>query len=217
MARLQEELIFGQMRYLKGAEGFAASSTDELILNFGAITSNVGQVLKWNTAALTNDSVMVFGSEYGLGGVTMLNDININTSTANIAVFDSTLTNTDYARLDGKLTNGNLQVGDVGYDGILYLTGDNDLTSIKINSGTTSTGFTKDNITDKGNNCSSSIHTNVSVYNDGKLILADNETLGIVYVANISSVLKTYGDISASTITNNGTLMTFGEATTTLQ
>ena len=176
-----------------GAGGFAASSEDGLILNFGAITSNVGQKLKWNSAAISNDAVMVFGSEYGLGSVVMLNDIDMNNSTGNIVVYDSALTNADYVLLSGKMTNGGLNIGDAGYNGTLYLTGKNALTNLTVNSGTVSTFG-------GGSISSDTVNTSVIV-NGGDLQLWAEETFDTLAVkadASLTAVdsLSMKGDIN---------------------
>ncbi len=187
-----------------GAGGFAASSADGLTLNFGAITSSVGQTLLWNSSAITNNSVITFGSSYALGAVTMLNDININGSTANVAVFDSVAnSNLDYARLSGKLTNGSLQIGDAGYNGLLYLTGDSELTKLTVNSGTVSTLFGTGANQVSGNLSSASVATNIDVNNGGIVILAADENLGIINVSS-GSGFQTLGNIKFTALNNSG-------------
>ena len=121
-----------------GAGGFSATA-ENLIINFGAISSNQGQTLKWDTSSISNDSTIVFGSAYAEGYVALLNNIDMNTKVGHIVVYDNTNSANDYALLTGSLTNGGLQVGANGYNGQLSLTGQSSLSSLAIDSGLVST------------------------------------------------------------------------------
>ena len=135
----------GQVAW-NGAGGFAAGTTEGIQINFGrtANAASSGQTLFWGSNYLATDSTLVFGSEYGLGSVEWMNDINLSGHTGNIVVFDSQQV-LDGAKVDdaaymrGNLYGGNLKVGDLGYNGTLYLTGQNKLTGLEILGGVVST------------------------------------------------------------------------------
>ncbi|MBR2575377.1 MAG: autotransporter-associated beta strand repeat-containing protein [Loktanella sp.] len=140
-------IVPGQISW-KGAGGFAAGTEDGIVLNFGRTSNNPGsgQKLVWGSSYLATNATLVFGSEYGLGDVTWMNDINLNTQTGNIVVFDSKQVDVDGDLVDdaaimrGTLSNGNLRVGDIGYSGRLFLLAQNSLTTITVEDGIVSTG-----------------------------------------------------------------------------
>ncbi len=204
-----------------GAGGFAAGTTEGIQINFGR-TGNAagsGQTLSWGSNYLTEASTLVFGSEYGMGSVEWMNDINLNGKTGNIVVYDSQQvlaeTNTkvnDAAYMRGKIYGGSLNVGDAGYNGTLYLTGQNALTGLTINSGVVSTlddqGKVGRLFDPAGNSNSLTINANAA------LLLGSSEKTQQVTV-NKEGYLGTLTDAKLSTtgtLTNSGTVVLNAQA-----
>jgi hypothetical protein len=130
-----------------GAGGFASANTDGIVIDFGRTASvpGSGQTITWGASYLTNTSSLIFGSEYGRGNVTLMNNIDLAAGTRSIAVFDSLQTVNgavvnDAAYLRGNITNGSLRIGDTGFRGTLYLLGQNDLGALTIEEGKVVTG-----------------------------------------------------------------------------
>ena len=86
-----------------GSGGFAAGDGG-LELNFGAVVNGTTrQNLTWNSGGfVTAGSTLLFGSDYGTGVVTLLNNVDLNGLNGRIAVYDNTAVTTDYAVLAGK-------------------------------------------------------------------------------------------------------------------
>jgi hypothetical protein len=123
-----------------GSGGFAATAPG-LTLNFGSVNGGLGQTLTWGSGGFVNaGSTLVFGSDAtdATGVVTLKNNINLAGNTGGIAVYDNAAS-TDYANISGNITNGTLLVGDTGYSGTLYLTGQNSLSGVTVQNGTLST------------------------------------------------------------------------------
>ena len=208
-----------------GAGGFAAATEETLTLNFGAITTEEGQELIWNTSNISNDSVMVFGSEFGIGAVEMLNDMDINGSSANFVVFDNPQSDLDYALLSGNFTNGSVSIGDAGYTGALLFSGQNEITTLNVNNGVVSTFG-------DGRISSADQFTTLNV-NGGTLNLINSESLNNVLVDNgavlslggltVAEDINVYGTmfvlngLNARNITNHSptTVMQMSDITTT--
>ncbi len=157
-----------------GAGGFAAGTSNGIQINFG-LTANApgsGQTLFWGSDYLTETSTLVFGSEYGMGSVEWMNDINLDGKTGNIVVFDSqqVLAGTkvsDAAYMRGNIYGGSLNVGDIGYNGTLYLTGQNALTGLTINGGVVATQDDQGKVgrlfDPEGNNNSLTVNANAAL------------------------------------------------------
>lgn len=119
-----------------GSGGFAATQAG-LTVNLG-IQSGGSQQLTWNAGGFVGaGSTLVFGSDAAeaSGVVTFVNAINLNGNIGRIAVYDNAAA-TDYAVMTGAVTKGALIVGDAGYTGTLYLTGQNMLTGLTVRGGT---------------------------------------------------------------------------------
>ena len=196
-----------------GSGGFAAATEEDLILNFGRIGSSGGQVLRWNTSGISNDSVIVFGSQYGEGSVRLMNAINMDTRTGRFAVYGTKPGSGAYAPehsayLQGFLSNGSIEVGSAGMDGLLVLTANNDLTGATVNSGTLSVlgrlfkpGVGGDlRITNNGEGAGS-----VYLWSDELILNAIVET---------GAELIAAGAVTTTSIDNTGTI-NFGGMTTT--
>jgi fibronectin-binding autotransporter adhesin len=206
-------IVPGQISW-NGAGGFSAATADGIVLNFGRVTDEgAGQKLYWGSSYLTTDSTLVFGSEYSLGSVTWMNDIDLQTHTGNIVVFDSQQIDdatgdpvADLAFVRGDLTNGALRVGDTGYDGTLLLLGTNDLTGVTVEEGLvmTSDGTTTGRLFDTTNG-------GFVVVNDGGgLVLAGSETVTTVDVAQGGILVSSQGLTSSDTLTNDGVMLLSG-------
>lgn len=127
-----------------GSGGFAAGD-EGLVLNFGQITESLAQPLGWNANGFVpGNATLIFGSQYGTGAVTFLNNVNLNGLTGRIAVYDNLNSDNDWAVLAGNYNNGSLMIGSQGYNGSLFLTGQNNLSSLTLNSGIVSTRFGED-------------------------------------------------------------------------
>ncbi len=196
-----------------GAGGFAAATEEDLILNFGQLGSSAGQVLKWNTSAISDNSVIVFGSEYSQGTVRLLNSINMNESTGNFAVVGTKPTGEDShdasqtAYLQGFLYNGSIEVGSAGMDGLLIITAQNELTGATFHSGITSV---LGRLFKPGEGGNLLITNNGS--GAGEVILWNDE---LILNANLEggATLTAAGDVGLVDLVNAGTV-NFGGSTT---
>ena len=196
-----------------GAGGFAAATEDDLVLNFGQLGSSAGQVLKWNTAAIADDSVITFGSSYGQGSVRLLNAIDMNGRNGKFAVHgDKPGVGQEYsaphtAYLQGKLSNGTIEVGSAGMDGLLVITSNNELTGATINSGVVSV---------LGRLFKAGVGGDLLITNNGsgagELILWNNELMLDLDVQS-GGVLTSFGNVEAQAIDNSGTLNFGGSVT----
>jgi autotransporter-associated beta strand protein len=134
-------LIPGQIMW-NGAGGFAAGTADGITLSFGKTVGGSAQTLVWGSSYLASGSTLVFGSEYGQGRVTLTNNINLNGQVGQVVVYRNpgdVAGGANTAYLTGVMSNGGLIVGSAGYDGYLYITGQNALSSYTQNSGTVMT------------------------------------------------------------------------------
>jgi autotransporter-associated beta strand protein len=181
-----------------GAGGFSAATEEGLILNFGAINSTTGQTLRWNAAGITDDSVIVFGSELSQGTVTLVNAFDLNGSTGRFAVFgNSGELAPEQAVMSGALSNGSIEVGSAGYEGALFLTGQSSLTNVTVNSGVLSTQG-------GGRLFAPGVGGNLTV-RDGDVQLWAGERLLSASVAAGAS-LTSVGSVVADEIDNLGTM-----------
>ena len=197
-----------------GAGGFSAATAEGIVLNFGRITDDGdGQKLYWGSSYIASDSTLVFGSEYSLGSVTWMNNIDLQTHTGNIVVFDSKQIDdatgekvADLAFVRGDLTNGALRIGDTGYDGTLLLLGTNDLTGITVEEGLvlTTDGETTGRLFDTTNGGF------VDVNAGGWLVLTGSETVTSVDVAQNGILMSSQGLTSDNAITNEGVMSLSG-------
>ena len=195
-----------------GSGGFAAGKADGITINLGKISSTMGQSLTWGSHYLEEDSVLVFGSEYGLGSVHWMNKIDLDKKTGNIIVFDSKqkvdgVEVNDAAYMYGDIKGGGLNVGANGYNGTLYLLGQNELSGININSGTVSTlKSTEDGevlvgqLFSKENTIAS-----VDIQAGAKLVLGDDEHVKNIttHADHDSQGVLTVGDKSIINISEN--------------
>jgi fibronectin-binding autotransporter adhesin len=197
-----------------GAGGFAAGTTDGIQINFGRTgnSASSGQVLYWGSDYLSGNSTLVFGSEYGLGSVEWLNDINLAGKTGNVVVFDSQQVINgnkvnDVAYMRGRIFGGALNVGDAGYSGTLYLTGKNALTELTTNGGVTST---LDNYGNKGQlfdpNGAGGV---ITVNANSALVLASPEKTNQITVNQDGSLASLPGAVlnNSGAMDNLGTLV----------
>lgn len=197
-----------------GAGGFAAGTTDGIQVNFGrtANAAGSGQTLFWGSNYLTVNSTLVFGSEYGMGSVEWMNDIDLSGQTGNIVVFDSQQVLAgakvnDVAYMRGNIYGGSLKVGDIGYNGTLYLTGQNELTGLTINGGVVATRDDQGKVgrlfDPAGNSNSLTVNTHAA------LLLGASEKTQLLTV-NQNGYLGTSTDAELSTtgtLTNRGTVV----------
>lgn len=197
-----------------GAGGFAAATEDDLILNFGRIGSSGGQVLKWNTSGISDDSVIVFGSEYSQGSVRLLNAINMNGAVGKFAVHgtkpgegDPGFAASHSAFLQGFLYGGTIEVGSAGMDGLLTITASNELTGATFHSGVTSV---------LGRLFKPGVGGNLFLTNNGSgagEVILWNDELILNASLQSGSVLTTAGAVSLVDLDNSGTINLGGAAT----
>ena len=185
-----------------GSGGFAATA-DGLTLNFGSINGGLGQALTWGSGSFVPvGSTLIFGSDAidATGIVTLKNNINLNGNQGQIAVY-ANAAGTDYANIAGRITNGTLLVGDTGYSGTLYLTGQNALSGLTVQNGTVSTllGNTVGTLMDATNGGYLTI-------TGGAVILGGAEKLTSVNLSS-DTALTAYGALTTSDITNAGTIV----------
>jgi hypothetical protein len=122
-----------------GSGGFAATGRAHAQLRFDQRRSGSAADLGISSFVPVG-STLIFGSDAvdATGVVTLKNNINLNGNQGQIAVYDNA-SGTAYANISGNITNGTLLVGDTGYSGTLYLTGQNTLTGLTVQNGTVST------------------------------------------------------------------------------
>jgi autotransporter-associated beta strand protein len=196
-----------------GAGGFAAASEEGLVLNFGKLGGSIGQTLLWNSPGINNDSVFVFGSEYGQGSVHLINAVNMNTRTGKFAVYGSRPAQGTYAAehtayLAGFLSNGSIEVGSAGMDGLLLVTASNELTGATVNSGTVSV---------LGRLFKPGVGGDLRITNNGEgagTVYLWNDELILNAIVSAGGELTAAGAITTTSIDNAGTI-NFGGVTTT--
>ena len=189
-----------------GAGGFASASEDGLILNFGALTGVSGQTLFWNSSALADNAVLVFGSDFSQGSVTLVNAINLNGRTGRVVSFGDAEEASGTVNLSGAITNGDFDIGSTGYDGAVYLTGRNSITNLRVRSGLVST-------MGGGRLFSSSVGGNLTV-TGGSVVLQGAEKINNLSVSSGASVAAA-GAIEGADLVNDGLLSFLGGATYT--
>jgi autotransporter-associated beta strand protein len=189
-----------------GAGGFASASEDGLILNFGALTGASGQTLFWNSSALADNAVLVFGSDFSQGSVTLVNAINLNGRTGRVVSFGDAEEASGTVNLSGAITNGDFDIGTLGYDGAVYLTGRNSITNLRVRSGLVST-------VGGGRLFSSSVGGNLNV-TGGSVVLQGAEKINNLNVSSGASVAAA-GAIEGADLVNDGVLSFLGGATYT--
>ncbi|RVU05661.1 hypothetical protein EOE18_06610 [Novosphingobium umbonatum] len=184
-----------------GSGGFAAGA-DGLVLNFGAVTNGTSrQELTWNSGGfVTAGSTLLFGSDYGLGKVTLLNNVNLNSLNGRIAVYDNTAVDTDYAVMAGKWTNGSLEINDTGYSGTIYFTAQNTLTGLTVHDGVVSTSY--DGTIGRLMNASTGGYLTMT---GGELDLYSAEKFTTVSLA-AAATLNAYASVATGNINNVGTI-----------
>lgn len=216
--------LAGQVSWT-GSGGFAAGD-DGLTLNFGMITPTTGQSLTWNGGGfVTAGSTLLFGSNFGTGAVTMVNNVNLNGLTGRIAVFDNANSENDYAVMAGKFSGGALEINDNGYGGALYFTNENSLTALTVRNGLVSTGY-DDAVGRLMNGTNGGALTvlggAVQMHGDERLLDVNVGALGFVRAyadlttgqINNAGIIAVDGLATTSNIVNSGQL-TFGSDTTT--
>ena len=112
-----------------GSGGFAASGG---VLN---VKLNNNQTMTWGSNSFVpNGNALVFGSKYATDVVNFKNSINLGNAnrtilvTANDATLSGAAANTDFAVMNGIISNGSLTIGDSSHTGIVVLTGVNTYT-----------------------------------------------------------------------------------------
>lgn len=189
-----------------GSGGFAAQA-DGLTLNFGAITPTSGQSLTWNAGGfVTTGSTLMFGSTFGTGLVTMVNNINLAGQTGRIAVLDNTAADTDAAVMAGVLRNGGLIVNDTGYAGALYFTNQNELNALTVRNGIVSTKF--EDVTGR---LMASSGGSLNVLNGAVYLHSDERLLGVNIAA--PGIVNAFADVTAADVVNAGIFAIEGTAT----
>jgi len=187
-----------------GAGGFASASEDGLTLNFGALTGSAGQTLFWNSSALADNAVLVFGSDFSQGSVTLVNAINLNGRTGRVVSFGDAEVASGTVNLSGAITNGDFDIGTLGYDGAVYLTGRNSITNLRVRSGVVSTQG-------GGRLFSSSVGGNLTV-TGGSVVLQGAEKINNLSVS-AGATLAAAGAIEGTDLINEGVLSFLGGAT----
>jgi autotransporter-associated beta strand protein len=189
-----------------GSGGFAAGE-DGLTLNFGKTVSSGGQALTWGSSGFVgNGSTLIFGSDFGAGAVTLVNNVNLNGLTGRIAVYDNLTSDNDWAVMAGRFTNGTLVINSAGYSGTAYFTNQNGLSGLTVNNGTVSTGF-QDAI---GRMMDETLGGNLLV-NAGFVDFAGPERLRTVVIGG-QGVVAARSTITSGSINNAGSLSIAGEA-----
>jgi fibronectin-binding autotransporter adhesin len=145
-----------------GSGGFASSNDGGItIVNLGQLNAvtELGQTLTWgadgffvasSTTGAGINGTLTFGSELSTGAIRFTNDVDLNAFNAvnsgtigRVAVFNTGTSASSKATLSGDWTNGGLLVGDAAsgsnYDGTLFMTGANDLTTLILADGRLST------------------------------------------------------------------------------
>lgn len=194
-----------------GSGGFAAES-EGLTLNFGKLyTMPQGQLLTWGSRGFVgNGDTLVFGSEYGIGVVTLVNSVNLNNLQGRIAVYDNEDVNTDWVVLAGKYTNGTLQMNDAGYTGTAYFTNKNSLSGFTLNEGYVSTKLDGFN-----GRLMDATHGGDLLVRAGELYLANAEKLKTTEIWADGLVTAASNITSTGDITNYGQLAIGGNLSST--
>jgi len=184
-----------------GSGGFAAGDGG-LELNFGAVVNGTTrQNLIWNSGGfVTAGSTLLFGSDYGTGVVTLLNNVDLNGLNGRIAVYDNTAVTTDYAVLAGKWTNGTLEINDTGYSGTAYFTNQNSLSGLTVHNGVVS-----DSYNGTIGRMMDATHGGYLTITGGEVDLYSAEKLTTVAVSQ-GGLLNAYGAITGGDVTNAGTI-----------
>lgn len=145
-----------------GSGGFASGVEGESVVNLGQLDAALGrgQELTWGEDGFFVDGAtsgagvygtLTFGSEKALGAVRFTNNVDLNSydgsgetgEIGRVAVFNTGDFASSTATLSGNWSNGGLLVGDAAsgssYDGTLFLTGENTLSTLFVASGRVST------------------------------------------------------------------------------
>ncbi|MEN8841883.1 MAG: hypothetical protein ABF288_12250 [Octadecabacter sp.] len=137
-----------------GSGGFASSLTEGVTVNLGLLdeAAKRGQELTWGedgffVAGDANGSgsngALTFGSELTVGAVEFTNSVDMNGLGGRVAVYDTGTFGSSQATLSGDWSNGGLLIGDAApastYNGTLFMTGQNTLSSLIVAGGTVST------------------------------------------------------------------------------
>jgi autotransporter-associated beta strand protein len=183
-----------------GSGGFAATESG-LTVNLGSQNGG-SQQLTWNAGGFVRaGSTLVFGSDAAeaTGVVTFVNAINLNGNTGRIAVYDNAAAS-DGAVMTGAITNGALIVGDAGYTGTLYLTGQNALTGLTVRGGavTNRLGAATGRLFAPAANAAIDVAA-------GSLLLYGVTNAGTINVA-AGGNLSAFDFVTSGAITNAGTL-----------
>lgn len=189
----------------EGSGGFAAGD-DGLTLNFGKLVSAPqGQQLYWGQGGFVgNGKTLIFGSEYGTGAVTLVNNVDLKTLQGRIAVYDNADSDGDWAVLAGKFTNGTLEVNDTGYAGTLYFTNQNTLSGLTLHNGNVSTQL--DDKTGRLMNATTGGFLNIT---GGTADLYSAEKVTTMTIAPAGTA-NFHADLDSGTITNAGNLTVAG-------
>jgi len=189
-----------------GSGGFAAGE-DGLTLNFGKTVSSGGQTLTWGSSGFVgNGSTLIFGSDFGAGAVTLVNNVNLNGLAGRIAVYDNLTSDNDWAVMAGRFTNGTLVINSAGYSGTAYFTNQNRLSGLTVNNGTVSTSFQGA----IGRMMDETLGGDL-VVNAGFVDFAGPERLRTVAIGG-QGVVAARSTITSGSINNAGTLSIAGEA-----
>jgi fibronectin-binding autotransporter adhesin len=211
-------IVPGQISW-NGAGGFAAGVEEGVTINFGRTSNSPGsgQTVLWGSSYLTTESTLVFGSEYGTGSIEWMNAINLQGHTGNVVVFDSQqlidgVPVEDVAYMRGNITNGSLRVGAAGYNGELYLTGTNSLTTLTVVEGKVST----QNASQAGRLFDSTAGGTAVVQAGGQLWLYGAEKINSLDVQEHAAMVTMDGvDINTGAIVNAGVMTLMGSTTAT--
>lgn len=201
-----------------GSGGFAASTSDDLVVNLGGIDSGlgIGQNLVWGLDATFPDGTpkpnggflpvgktLVFGSDYAQGAVKFLNNVNLNGNEGQIAVYNNGA-GANYAVLSGTFSNGTLLVNSTDYSGTLFMTGQSTLSGLTVQNGIVDTKF---------NNSTGHLMAEAGGYltvTGGNVLLRSAEKLTDVNVSQGAGV-GVYADIATGNIANFGTISLEGD------
>ncbi|AOY95486.1 hypothetical protein BKK79_27405 [Cupriavidus sp. USMAA2-4] len=191
-----------------GAGGFAAGTSAGITVALGLTPSGTSQTLQWGSSYLSANSTLVFGSEYSQGAVRFQNNIDLAGNQGNVAVYGQYLGSQGNispdarytAYLSGNIANGGLNVGAAGYNGTLYLTGQNQLSAFVLNGGLVST------IDDHANlgHLMQSAGGSVTI-NGGTLVLGGAETMTTVDV-KAGGQMVAGGALTAGDVSNRGVI-----------
>jgi outer membrane autotransporter protein len=188
----------------EGSGGFAALA-DGLTVNLGSSPQGGNsQQLTWGAGGFVSvGSTLIFGSDAvdATGVVTFVNAINLGGRDGKIAVYHNEGNTALYdAQMTGRLFNGTLTVGDVGYGGKLVLSAQNSLSGITLNAGEVTTLAADSGTIGRLMDATNGGYVTI---NGGMLTLGGAEKLTTVDVKSGGGLLA-LGAITANGITNNG-------------